>query len=101
MRSLRTTKQFDRDLRRAKRRGKTLDKLWDIVGLLVQDEPLPARCRRHRLSGEWDRLWECHIEPDWLLIWDETEDALTLVAPEPMQTSSNEPALGSIAGRAG
>ncbi len=79
MRSLRTTKQFDRDLRRAKRRGKTLDKLWAIVELLVRGEPLPSRCRRHRLSGEWNRLWECHIEPDWLLIWDEAEQTLTLV----------------------
>jgi mRNA interferase YafQ len=79
MRSLRTTKQFDRDLRRAKRRGKTLDRLWEVVDLLVRSEPLPARCRRHRLSGEWNRLWECHIEPDWLLIWDEAERTLTLV----------------------
>ena len=39
---------------------------------------LPARCWRHKLSGEWDRLWECHLEPDWLLIWDETEEHLTL-----------------------
>lgn len=79
MRALRTTKQFDRDLRRAKRRGKTLDKLWEIVELLVRGEPLPSRCRRHRLSGQWNRLWECHIEPDWLLIWDEAEQTLTLV----------------------
>jgi mRNA interferase YafQ len=79
MRSLKTTKQFDRDLRRAKRRGKTLDKLWEIVELLLRGKPLPARCRRHRLSGEWNRLWECHIEPDWLPIWDEAERTLTLV----------------------
>jgi mRNA interferase YafQ len=79
MRALRTTRQFDRDLRRAKRRGKTLDKLWKIVELLIRGEPLPSRCRRHRLSGEWNRLWECHIEPDWLLIWDEAEQTLTLV----------------------
>jgi mRNA interferase YafQ len=79
MRSLRTTKQFDRDLRRAKRRGKTLDKFWQIVELLVRGEALPSCCRRHRLSGQWNRLWECHIEPDWLLIWDEAEGTLTLV----------------------
>jgi mRNA interferase YafQ len=79
MRALRTTRQFDRDLRRAKRRGKTLDKLWNIVELLIRGEPLPSRCRRHRLSGQWNRLWECHIEPDWLLIWDEAEQTLTLV----------------------
>ena len=79
MRSLRTTRQFDRDLRRAKRRGKTLDKLWKIVELLVRGEPPPSRCLRHRLSGQWNRLWECHIQLDWLLIWDEAEQTLTLV----------------------
>ena len=79
MRSLRTTKQFERDLKLARRRRKKLDRLWAIVDLLVRVEPLPARCRRHRLSGEWNRLWECHIEPDWLLIWDEAEQMLTLV----------------------
>lgn len=57
----------------------TLDKLWKIVELLVRGEPLPSRCRRHRLSGQWNRLWECHIESDWLLIWDEAEQTLTLV----------------------
>ena len=79
MRALRTTRQFDRDLRRARRRGKALDKLWEIVERLIRGEPLPSRCRRHRLSGQWNRLWECHIEPDWLLIWDEAEQTLTLV----------------------
>jgi mRNA interferase YafQ len=78
MRALRTTKQFERDLRRLKRRRKKLDKLWAIVELLVRSDPLPARCRRHKLSGEWDRFWECHIEPDWLLIWVETKENLTL-----------------------
>jgi mRNA interferase YafQ len=79
MRSLRTTKQFERDLKLAKRRRKNLDRLWALVDLLLRGEPLPARCRRHRLVGEWNRLWECHIEPDWLLIWDEDEETLTLV----------------------
>jgi mRNA interferase YafQ len=79
MRSLRTTKQFERDLKLARRCRKNLDRLWAIVDLLVREEPLPARCRRHKLSGQWNRLWECHIEPDWLLIWDEGERTLTLV----------------------
>jgi mRNA interferase YafQ len=78
MRSLRTTKQFERDLRRAKRRGKKLDRMWAIVDLLLRGERLPDRCRRHRLSGALARFWECHLEPDWLLILDETEEAVTL-----------------------
>jgi mRNA interferase YafQ len=79
MRSIKTTRHFERDIKRARKRGKDLDKLWRIVESLSQGEPLAARHRPHRLSGEWNRFWECHIEPDWLLIWDETETILILV----------------------
>ena len=79
MRSIKTTRHFDRDIKRAGKRGKDLDKLWRIVESLSRGEPLAARHRPHRLSGEWNRFWECHIEPDWLLIWDETETSLILV----------------------
>jgi mRNA interferase YafQ len=79
MRALGTTRQLERDLRLAKRRGKKLDKLWAVVELLLAGEPLPARCRPHRLSGEWQAFRECHIEPGWLLIWDDRPEALILV----------------------
>ena len=79
MRSIKTTRHFDRDSKRADKRGKDLDKLWRIVESLSRGEPLAARRRPHRLSGQWNRFWECHIEPDWLLIWDETETSLILV----------------------
>ena len=65
---LRTTKQFERDLKTATKRGKNLDKLWTVVECLMKGEPLAARHRPHRLSGNWSPCWECHIEPDWLLI---------------------------------
>ena len=75
-----TTTQFKKDLRRAKRRGKNLDKLWVIVERLLSNEPLEPRNRPHRLSGEWSHCWECHIDPDWLLIWDQRQvDALILI----------------------
>lgn len=79
MRLIKTTRGFERDLKKAGKRGKDLDKLWGIVDSLSRGEPLSARHRPHRLSGEWNRFWECHIEPDWLLIWDETETAVILV----------------------
>jgi mRNA interferase YafQ len=79
MRSIKTTRSFERDIKKAAKRGKDLDKLWRVVDRLSRGEPLSARHRRHRLSGEWSRFWECHIEPDWLLIWDETETAVILV----------------------
>ena len=75
-----TTTQFKKDLRRAKRRGKNLDKLWDIVERLLSKQTLEPRNRQHRLSGQWSHCWECHIEPDWLLIWDQRQvDALILI----------------------
>ena len=77
---LRTTKQFERDLKTATKRGKNLDKLWAVVERLVNSEPLAVRHRPHRLSGNWGPCWECHIEPDWLLIWHETEEELVLAA---------------------
>ena len=79
MRSLRTTGQFERDLKKARRRGKASEKLWVIVEKLVRGEPIPARHRPHRLTGEWADHRECHIEPDWLLIWRETDEELVLV----------------------
>ncbi len=77
---LRTTKQFDRDLKTATKRGKNLDKLWAVVESLINGKPLAARHRPHRLSSNWSPCWECHIEPDWLLIWYETEEELVLAA---------------------
>ncbi len=78
MRSIRTTRGFERDLKRTRKRGKKLDKLWSVVERLQQGEPLDPRNRRHRLSGDWLLHWECRIEPDWLLIWHE-DDAGGLV----------------------
>lgn len=74
-----TTKRFERDLRRAKRRGKDPDRLWAVVDLLLQKHQLPPRNRPHRLTGDWSGAWECHVEADWLLIWHRANDALTLV----------------------
>lgn len=78
MRRIRTTRQFERDLERMRKRGRKLDKLWAVVDALGQGKALAGRLRRHRLSGAWNRFWECHLEPDWLLIWNEDENAVTL-----------------------
>ena len=74
-----TTGRFERDLRRARRRGKNLDRLWAVADRLLAGEALEPRHRAHRLSGQWTRFWECHIEPDWLLVWHVREDALVLI----------------------
>ncbi len=74
-----TTKRFERDLKRARSRGEDLGKLWPVVDRLLNERSLEARHRPHRLSGVWSGSWQCHIEPDWLLIWNRNEDALVLV----------------------
>jgi len=49
------------------------------VKLLLEGRPLPPSMRPHILSGDWKGFHECHLEPDWLLIWRRTDDALILV----------------------
>ena len=57
-------RQFERDLKRTKKRGKNLDKLKIIIRSLVAEEPLDAIRRDHRLIGNWQGRRECHIESD-------------------------------------
>jgi len=73
-----TTKRFEKYLKRALKRGKDLDKLWKIFELLLDYKPLEERHRTHPLSGNYAKVWECHIEPDWLLIWSQEVDQLVL-----------------------
>ena len=63
------------------KRGAQARKLSEVLELLAADQPLPERCRPHKLVGEWNGFWECHIEPDWLLVYDlDDPKVLTLVA---------------------
>lgn len=80
MRTIRRTVRFKRDYKReAKGRYRaTLDRdLRAIVSLLVADAPLPAKCRDHALTGDWNDHRDCHIRPDLVLIY-RTPDAQTL-----------------------
>jgi mRNA interferase YafQ len=76
---IRTTTAFERDLRRVNKQGKDLDKLEAIVEILQAEEKLPARCRPHPLRGIWTGHWDCHVEPDWLLLYRVTDEAVILV----------------------
>ena len=72
-------KQFKKDLKRCKKRGQDLAKLWFIVDRLQNGICLESKFNPHPLSSQYQRSWECHIEPDWLLIWDIECDILHLV----------------------
>ena len=65
--------QFLKDLKLAKRRGLNLKDLSDVTDLLQQGKLLPAKCRDHVLVGNYKGFRECHINPDWLLIYKKKE----------------------------
>lgn len=72
------TAKFKRDLKKAKKQGLDLAELWGVVGLLCERATLPERYRDHPLSGPWDGYRDCHIRPDWVLIYRAKEDELVL-----------------------
>ena len=72
------TSQFRKDYKRAIKRGKDIAKLDEIIRKLARGEPLDIRHRDHALVGNWASFRECHIEPDWLLIYRIETDVLVL-----------------------
>lgn len=74
-----TTNQFKKDLKRVSKRGKNIDKLEVIVNTLYLGKNLEVRYRNHPLTGDWFPCLECHIEPDWLLIYQKTPTELILI----------------------
>jgi mRNA interferase YafQ len=79
MKSVAQTRAFKKDLKRLEKRGKDLGKLRDLVLRLANGETLETSYRNHPLQGPWKPKWDCHIEPDWLLIYEATEEAVILV----------------------
>ncbi|HFE6348882.1 TPA: type II toxin-antitoxin system YafQ family toxin [Legionella pneumophila] len=71
-----TTNQFERDIKLIKKRGKELNKVFKIMQLLLNQEKLPAKNRDHALTGNYANRRECHVEPDWLLIYKLESDAI-------------------------
>ncbi|MGA7490452.1 MAG: type II toxin-antitoxin system YafQ family toxin [Xanthobacteraceae bacterium] len=70
---------FRNDLKRQKRRGKDVEELIAAVELLVETGALPEGYRPHQLTGEWKGVWECHIEADWLLLYEVTATEVLLI----------------------
>lgn len=74
------TNRMKRDVKRMKKRGKDMQKLIDVLDALARCQSLPERLRDHALSGSLADFRECHIEPDWLLMYQIFEDTLILSA---------------------
>jgi mRNA interferase YafQ len=69
---------FKKDVKRAQKRGKDMDKLKAIILLLLDDGPLEPRHRDHALKGDWIGYRDLHIEPDWLLLYRLSDTQLML-----------------------
>ena len=78
MYSVRPTTRFRRDLKRLKKRGYDLNLLDEVIQMLAEGKPLPARMRDHPLVGDYDGCRECHISPDWLLVYEIWQEELIL-----------------------
>ena len=78
MKKVSQTKQFSRDIKRMRKRGKDLDKLREVVRLLAEGARLPEDYRDHPLVGPWRPSRDCDIEPDWILIYTSDGDSLRL-----------------------
>ena len=74
------TKKFCKDLKRMEKRGYKLSLLKEVVHKLEQEETLPAKYKDHALIGDYGGFRECHIQPDWLLIYAINKDELILTA---------------------
>ena len=73
------TTQFKKDLKLAKKQNRNLDKLFEVINILADGGTLDARYRDHDLSGIYRGTRECHIEPDWLLVYEIRDEVLVLM----------------------
>lgn len=64
-----TQSAFERDVNRLRKRGKNMSRLFEVIEILCQRRPLESRHRDHALTGDWKGYRDCHIEPDWVLIY--------------------------------
>lgn len=76
--TIKHTSQFKKDYKLAKRRGLNLSLLKEIISQLANGEQLEEKYRDHDLSGDWKGHRECHIQPDWLLVYRIEDDVLIL-----------------------
>ena len=80
MLEIKFTNKMKRDAKRMKKRGKDMSKLSIALNLLAGRKPMPERYFDHQLTGNLKDFRECHLEPDWLLVYQVYEDILVLSA---------------------
>ena len=88
-REIHLSSQFKKDVRRARKQGKDLQLLNTIVTMLANDEPLDSKFRDHALSGNWSGFRECHLSPDWLLVYRKSDQGQLLLSLARAASHSN------------
>ena len=78
MYKIKPTSKFQKDLKKISKRGYDLSLLKNVINILARGEELPEKYKDHSLKGNFVNCRECHITPDWLLIYEKTEDELYL-----------------------
>ncbi|MDE7131202.1 MAG: type II toxin-antitoxin system YafQ family toxin [Lachnospiraceae bacterium] len=73
------TSQFKRDLKLARKQGKDIDKLFDVISTIAEGGKLDKKHHDHNLSGDYAGCRECHVEPDWLLVYEVMDKVLVLM----------------------
>ena len=73
------TSKFKKDVKLAAKQNKNLDEMFNVIDRLAKGEKLDKKYKDHGLEGNYKGCRECHIEPDWLLIYEYIEDVLVLV----------------------
>ena len=78
--TLRTTKKFDKSVKLCIRRNYPMNELREVMSILVETGTLPAKYYPHKLKGKkGNDTWECHIRPDWLLVWEQIDEDLIML----------------------
>ncbi len=77
--TVRISNQFKKDFRRCIKRGLNMKLITDAMDLLAATGTLPMKYSPHKLVGQKQETWECHIEPDWLMTWQQNDTELTLL----------------------
>lgn len=77
--TIKYTRSFIRDFKLCKKRGYDMSLLLEVMSILESQGTLPQKYKPHKLSGQYNNRWECHLKSDWLLVWAKYENEMTML----------------------
>ena len=79
MYQIKYSKRFEKNMKRCEKRGLDMQQLFKTIKLLADTGMLPAQYHPHKLVNQKTEIWECHIQPNWLMTWEQNDTQLTLL----------------------